>query len=482
MFGCGYRTPPRATHDMEEEDERAMPPVPQSIGEASSVQVQEATTPASDLNSQRSPSKDPQAGPSKHSSKAVLSQGEIAVARKEKVQSEAAIVTPELKNSKLSERVAEAKSCLISAKLQMNNSRNTKTEIKNSVIQSLERLYQLVKDSEAAKSPNPPTKPTRQEAKDKHYTTKGKEEVDLLKKIEEHGLMIKQNNEAMERLKEALEKQKDIIEKTTYANVVANNTRKRTQERAALHSVVISSKDETETGEQVLAQIREAVNAREGWVKVDRVRKAKDRRVIVGCSSVEERDKVKERLKKADQLKVEDIQNKDPLLVLKDVLAYNSDDDLKSALKNQNRGIFEGIGKVEDRIEIRFRRKTRNPHVNHVVIRVSPKLWTRMVEAETVHVDLQRVRVADYSPLVQCSICLGYGHGRRFCTETVPKCCHCGGSHMKAECADWHANVAPSCCNCVRAKLEQTEHNAFSQECPVRRKWDAIARESIAYC
>lgn len=202
----------------------------------------------------------------------------------------------------------------------------------------------------------------------------------------------------------------------------------------------------------------------------------------MGCRSEEERQKVKERLKCAsDRLNVEDIQNKDPLLILRDVLQYNSDEDIKSSLRNQNRGLFEGIGK-DDRIEIRFRRKARNPHASHVVIRVAPKLWQRMVEAEAVHIDMQRVRVADYSPLVQCSLCLGYGHGRRFCKETVTKCSHCGGPHMKTECADWLANAPPKCCNCVSAKLDHTEHNAFSQECPVRRKWDALARASIAYC
>ncbi|KAL4707899.1 hypothetical protein ACJJTC_013690 [Scirpophaga incertulas] len=40
----------------------------------------------------------------------------------------------------------------------------------------------------------------------------------------------------------------------------------------------------------------------------------------------------------------------------------------------------------------------------------------------------------------------------------------------------------PECRNCAKAGLEGTNHNAFSRECPVRARWDAIARSTVAYC
>lgn len=392
--------------------------------------------------------------------------------------------------SKYTSRTAEAKACLIKAKLHLGNSRNLARDIKAEVTQAIEQLYSLVKEAEAGavehKRQESATASPRLKGV-KETKEEGKEDsisIKLIEKMEKHERLLKENNEAMERLRNALETQEKKGERNTYANVAATGTQKRNPIHTALHSIMVSSKNELETGEEVLNQIRETVNARDGWVKVERVRKVKDRRVIVGCATEEERKKVKERLEKAnDRLSVEDVVNKKPLVMLKDVFSYNTDQEVLNALKNQNRAIFVDQSEEGSNIEICFRRKTRNPHACHIVMRVPTVIWQRMTEAEVVHIDLQKVRVVDHSPLVQCTLCLGYGHSKKLCKENVAKCSHCGGPHIRAECAEWIANVPPTCCNCKHAGIDgSAEHNAFSQACPVRRKWDALARSSIAYC
>lgn len=392
--------------------------------------------------------------------------------------------------AKYIDRLTEARACVVKAKTNLEKSRNTKTEIKTEVLQAINRLYQLVKEVDSIKGRG---KPQTQTITQEEITVPPKEmelqkermlkESELVKKMEEHARLIEDSNAKMEKLSETIEKHKEVQERLTYANVAAVQPKRQPYDQVALHSVVVSSKDENETGEEVLNRIREAVNAKDGGIKVDRVRKAKDRKVIVGCRSEEERQKVKERLRKAEShLNVEEVKNKDPLLILRDVLQYNTDEDVLNALRSQNGSMFTGLNKEDDRAEVRYRKRTRNTHTCHVILRVSPKMWNRMVEAGEVHIDLQRIKVADQTPLVQCSLCLGYGHGRRFCKETVEKCSHCGGPHMKADCADWLAGEAPSCCNCKHAKLDDQSHNAFSQECAVRRRWDALARATVAYC
>lgn len=419
--------------------------------------------------------------------KTTLSQ-ESKVTRKTSV--EAAGSSPKPEKPKYADRTAEARTCLTKVKMQLGSARNLRTDIKTEVTIAAERLYQLVKEAEKGKA-----KHGKGEDKDLEEEREEeprilppsleprREEMDLIRKLEEHSQLIKESNERIEGLKEVMEKQQMTLEEATYARVAAGPTGKQFPGQTALHSVVVTSKDEKETGEEVLNRIRGVINAKEGWVTVDRVRKAKDRKVIVGCKTEEERQKVKERLRMAeDHLNVEEVKNKDPLLLLRDVFQYNSDEDVLSALRNQNRSVFRNLEKQDYKMEIRYRKKTRNPQTCHIIIRVSPKIWLRAMEAGSVHVDLQRVRVVDQSPLVQCSLCLGYGHGRRFCKQTVEKCSHCGGPHMRSECADWLAGVVPKCCNCTHAKLDLTDHNAFSQECPVRQKWDALARATIAYC
>ncbi|CAH2100842.1 unnamed protein product [Euphydryas editha] len=239
----------------------------------------------------------------------------------------------------------------------------------------------------------------------------------------------------------------------------------------ALHSVVVTSKDDKNTGEEVLGKVRQTLKAKVGWVKVDRVRKAKDRKVVMDFGTAEDRRKAKERLtKEGSGLTVADVKNRDPLLVLRDVLTMNTDGDIVKALRNQNRDLLDGLGPGDDRLEVRYGRRARNPHVANVALSASPTLWARITGVGSVHIDLQRVRAEDQSPLVQCTPCLGYGYGRKYCKDPADLCSHCGGPHLRSKCADWLAGSSPSSRNCRGAKLNNIEHNAFSDDCPVRKR------------
>lgn len=382
---------------------------------------------------------------------------------------------------KYATKLAEAKACVTKAKINLGLSRNTKTEIKEAVMQAIERLYQLVKELE-----NKGKKDMEEKTIDNMEREKGqtKESAELANKIDDHAKLLKENNLRMQELQTNLEKyynKQEQWQQQTYASAVAQNKKNPSGQKSLL-SVVITSKNETETGEEVLDRIRKAVKAKEGGIAVESIRKAKDSKIIVGCKTEEERNRLKERLKNAEeQLNIQEVKNKDPLIILRDVFKYNSDEDIIAALKNQNKGILTDE-KDREKLEIIYKKKARNPLAQHVVMRVTPQTWKKLVDIGKVQIDLQRVRVEDQSPLMQCSLCLGYGHPKRFCKETIEKCSHCGGPHQKSECADWQAGTEPSCCNCKLAKQDRIDHNAFSQECPVRKRWDSIARSSISYC
>lgn len=387
---------------------------------------------------------------------------------------------------------SEARACLNKAKLHLGNSRNLKAEIKTEVLSAIDRLYELVKESErskvlvaAAPAVTPAAAPIIEECPQPRLSESNACQTEMVKILEKHSSLIKENMEQMEKLSDALSN-RHIAEEQTFAGVVAARncqTGGQALERATLHSVVVSSKEDFDTGEEVLEKIRKAVDAKEGWVQVERVRKAKDRKIIMGCATKEERRKIKERLEAVgENLVVEEVVNRDPLLILRDVLLVHSDEEILKALRNQNREVFHDIGDEAARIKIRYRKKTRNPHVSHVVLSVSPTIWRRAIEGGKLRIDLQRVRVEDQTPLVQCTRCLGFGHGKRFCKEAADLCSHCGGLHLRADCPDIQLGEAARCINCTKAKTGNHDHNAFSNECPVRRKWDALARASVAYC
>ncbi|KAL0808749.1 hypothetical protein ABMA28_012430 [Loxostege sticticalis] len=425
--------------------------------------------------------------------------GEPKNSRRASVEVAAVSPGPKLEAVKSTDRVTQARNWLQRAKTQIGESRNLRADLKSGITLAVDKLYQLVKEATAdAKNANTaPAKEGRTEISreieseregERRENDKGVPGIDgkeLLELVKEQSKKIDRTNEELTRLKQTICSYQETVERqTTYATVAATTSRQpATERKSALHSIVIESKDEAATGDDVIQQVREAVNAKDGWVTIERVRKVKDKKVILGCRTIEERDRVKDRLKGAsDRLSVEDMRNHDPMVILRDVMKHHTDNDIKTALRNQNGVVFRALDEKDDRLEVKFRRKARNPLMNHVVLRVSPIIYNRMLEKGSVHVDMQRVRVADQSPLVQCSMCLAYGHGRRFCKAAVTKCTHCGGPHTRNECADFLAAEPPKCCNCVAAKIDNDEHNVYSNDCPVRRRWEALARAKVQYC
>ncbi|CAB3258627.1 unnamed protein product [Arctia plantaginis] len=252
--------------------------------------------------------------------------------------------------------------------------------------------------------------------------------------------------------------------------------------RPALHSMAVTSEGGQETADEVLARVKRAVDARNTGLKINKARKAKNQTVILGCDTVEQMERLKERIEsRGEGLQVAPMKNKNPLIILKDVYVDGEDEDLLKALHAQNREIFMGLPEQDAEISIKYKKRTKNPNAKHVILQVRPNVWRRMTEAGALYLDLQRVRVEDQSPVIQCTRCLAFGHGRKFCTESVDRCSHCGGPHLREKCTELIAGNEPQCCNCSHSGLRKTDHNAFSVECPVRKKWDYLARANTAY-
>lgn len=107
-----------------------------------------------------------------------------------------------------------------------------------------------------------------------------------------------------------------ITTNVTYAEKVAGHhqTPTTTLTQAPTHSIIVTSENEKDTSDEVINKIRGAVEAKSSGIRVDRVRKARDQKVIVSCKEKEEITRVMEKLKTSDmKLRVEETKNKDPL-------------------------------------------------------------------------------------------------------------------------------------------------------------------------
>ncbi|GBP90774.1 hypothetical protein EVAR_102456_1 [Eumeta japonica] len=107
----------------------------------------------------------------------------------------------------------------------------------------------------------------------------------------------------------------------------------------------------------------------------------------------------------------------------------NSDEDIVRSLRTQNRHLSEGLDWDKVRARVCYRRRARNDLECHPVLEVSPELYHRLIKAG-LYTWLQRRPVWDQSPLVQCSRCLGYGHGKRYCKEVSESARTAAGSTL----------------------------------------------------
>ncbi|KAJ8703626.1 hypothetical protein PYW08_016953 [Mythimna loreyi] len=96
-------------------------------------------------------------------------------------------------------------------------------------------------------------KAQREDTGDVNKKSRTEETILLINKIEVHSKLLEENNKRMEELKSALENQKSQTGTLSYAEVASiRSGGVMSERRNTLHSVVVASKDETETGEEVL--------------------------------------------------------------------------------------------------------------------------------------------------------------------------------------------------------------------------------------
>lgn len=385
-----------------------------------------------------------------------------------------------------SSKTEEAEAIYLHAMDEMKQSGNLKKTIKENVENDLRALFEIVKLLEQghSKSGIGDSKESQKHAeldnkedKSREILNEIREVKNILKSEAEKGMKImKETKNAVNNIEAWCEAPK------TYAQATAAMPT-REPERENLHSIIVTSPNDTDTADKVVEKIRQAVKATTTGVQIDKIRKTKNQTVVISCKEKLEMERVRTKITEASaELNVTEAKNKWPLVVVKDVMKYLSDEEITAAIVNQNGSILQGIQVQESDLKLKYRRKARNHLQCHVVLQVAPQIWKRLTEAGLIHVDLQRVIVEDQSPLIQCTKCLGFGHGRRFCKEPEEDICsHCGGPHLRADCQALLRNEKPECRNCKIGKKE-CSHNAFDKNCPTRKKWEEVARRAVAYC
>ncbi|CAK1604480.1 unnamed protein product [Parnassius mnemosyne] len=259
--------------------------------------------------------------------------------------------------------------------------------------------------------------------------------------------------------------------KRSYAEVLTNPT----------FSLVIESSDPRHTSEDVVSAIKTNVDVVQLGVGVNKVRRARNQKVVITCDTDEDRNTLQRAIKNSDKkLTVSKSITKKPLLKLIGVTNDLSNAKLEEALFKQNAKLLKDVEKEKTKIKVLRRIKGRTSAVNNIIMEVSPNVW-KAFKGQKVHVGYQIVPAIDQSPVIQCYRCMGFGHRAKECVADKQTCGYCAEDHDSRECL--RSNGAPSCVNCVRNKIKGDYcHTAYSADCPIWQKWDRIARSLVAYC
>ncbi|KAJ8734417.1 hypothetical protein PYW07_014968 [Mythimna separata] len=133
---------------------------------------------------------------------------------------------PILPRQVISNRLAEAKANVIKAKTNINNSRNIKTDIKMSVLEAVDKLFQLVKEADTEikrlkKTGETSTSHITDNSQETLKTTPPREAGEshslILAQLKEQSRLLVANGTKMDELKEKMDQQHQLLSSKTYA-------------------------------------------------------------------------------------------------------------------------------------------------------------------------------------------------------------------------------------------------------------------------
>jgi hypothetical protein len=221
-------------------------------------------------------------------------------------------------------------------------------------------------------------------------------------------------------------------------------------------------------------EIRKKVNVRSRGIGIANIKRIQGDKLLVNCASEEDRNAMRSEITKATKLLTVEPKRRNPFIVFRGVVKGITNEDLNESLRSQNRRL--GLKEV---ITMKMKRRNRNSLLADIVCQVTAESWRVLTNAGKVHIGYQGVRVEDFSPVIQCFGCFGYGHTMKFC-NLAKKCFHCGGEHAVIACPDKKEDKPPTCINCSGRK-ESACHASTSKNCPIWQATDRRVRDFTDY-
>ena len=164
-----------------------------------------------------------------------------------------------------------------------------------------------------------------------------------------------------------------------------------------------------------------------------------------------------------------------PRLMVRDVPAELSSDDICSALHSQNfPDKLVSDFKVVYLFPVRDGIKLRS-----CIIETPPDCRYTLSKSKRVFIGMRSCYCSDHITIVQCYNCSKFGHIAKDCTSEAPVCSFCAGGHPSKDCT---MKTALCCANCKNSKRSDFKHAASDRiKCPLFRAKIVQKSTSINY-
>ncbi|XP_054153607.1 uncharacterized protein LOC128952269 [Oppia nitens] len=295
----------------------------------------------------------------------------------------------------------------------ISESGNIKTNIKESILNSANQIRTITAYLQ--------TKPISTSSNNTFEST-------LTSLMENQSLMMKEI--------QSLKNSTKTYASATAKYLTAPKTTKPEEPQKPKYSSIIKSNNENDKHEEVWKKFTTNIHPKVLKCGIANKTRLSNNTIRLDFESTEDRDKVINEVNKTKVLSSEPARKRNPLIQLKGVLKETPKDDIIDAIVKQNPQIESSI-KLDDQsthLKIRFERKNRSISLINYVLEVSPKVYSSIKDINRLNLHHQRVYFEDFSPLVQCFKCLGFGHTSAKCTSTTDTCGHCAESHKRKEC------------------------------------------------
>jgi hypothetical protein len=348
-------------------------------------------------------------------------------------------------------------------------SKNLKSEIKSSIIDSIDGMKKIVKElSEIIK----------------------KNEFVLLTNIESQNC---KQLDAIIDIKCELNNIKSIVSNKSYSSALkfGSNSAKFTSivENQSENVVIIRPKKDNIKPSESESIIKNVINKSD--MSVDRIKYLSKGGLAINCRNIED----KECLIKIVNSKIKDFEANAPILKAPQIAIYGVEEDIDidnivDNIVSKNQSISDFIDSTgtttEDNIKVKFKfRRNQNKRSNTWVIEVSPKMRQIINSLRTLNIGWRSYRYADYVQITRCFNCNGFGHISANCVKNEKSCGICGHNHDTKDCNA--SNESKFCVNCDKINKRnnnqkvRTDHTVFSPNCEALKRVQNIAKSRINY-